>query len=248
MWRLPGPVLPGAPGSVFTVAFGPGTSDLAVATAPPGGPGAVQLWDTAAPGQPVPLGPLLVSSAGLDGTVGYGPGGRLAAGGGKGGIALWDVQDPRHPRALPPPSTSLDTAIQYVVFDRTGRLMAAAGSDGRIELWNTADFARARPLAVLPGDDVPQDEQAIYALAFAPGDRLLASAGADGTVALWDISHPSHPRRRLPSQLQPRRPHPGGLGRGRQGAPVGHHQPGLASPAEHAERAGRHRIRRGLQP
>jgi WD40 repeat protein/transcriptional regulator with XRE-family HTH domain/energy-coupling factor transporter ATP-binding protein EcfA2 len=195
MWRLPGPVLPGAPGSVFTVAFGPGTSDLAVATAPPGGPGAVQLWDTAAPGQPVPLGPLLVSSAGLDGTVGYGPGGRLAAGGGKGGIALWDVQDPRHPRALPPPSTSLDTAIQYVVFDRTGRLMAAAGSDGRIELWNTADFARARPLAVLPGDDVPQDEQAIYALAFAPGDRLLASAGADGTVALWDISHPSHPRR-----------------------------------------------------
>ena len=195
LWRLPGPVLPGAPGSVFTVAFGPGTSDLAVATAPPGAPGAVQLWDTTDPGQPVPLGPPLASSADLDGTVGYGLGGRLAAGGGKGGIALWDVQDPQHPRALPPPPTSLDTAIQYVVFDRTGRLMAAAGSDGRIELWDTADFARAVPLAVLPGDHVPPDEQAVYAVAFAPGDRLLASAGADGTVALWDISHPGQPRR-----------------------------------------------------
>jgi WD40 repeat protein/transcriptional regulator with XRE-family HTH domain/energy-coupling factor transporter ATP-binding protein EcfA2 len=195
MWRLPGPVLSGAPGSVFTVAFGPGTSDLVVATAPPGGPGAVQLWDTADPGQPVPLGPPLASSAGLDGTVGYGPGGRLAAGGGKGGVALWDVRDPRHPRALAPPPTSLDTAIQYVVFDRTGRLMAAAGSDGRIELWDTADFARAVPLAVLPGDDVPPDEQAVYAVAFAPSDSLLASAGADGTVALWDISHPGQPRR-----------------------------------------------------
>jgi WD40 repeat protein/transcriptional regulator with XRE-family HTH domain len=197
LWRLPGPVLPGAPGSVFTVAFafGPGASDLAVATAPPGAPGAVQLWDTTDPGQPVPLGPPLASSAGLDGTVGYGPGGRLAAGGGKGGIALWDVRAPQHPRALPPPPTSLDTAIQYVVFDRTGRLMAAAGSDGRIELWDTADFARAVPLAVLPGDNVPPDEQAVYAVAFAPGDRLLASAGADGTVALWDISHPGQPRR-----------------------------------------------------
>jgi WD40 repeat protein/transcriptional regulator with XRE-family HTH domain/energy-coupling factor transporter ATP-binding protein EcfA2 len=191
LWHLPGPVLPAAPGSVFTVAFGPGTSDLVVATAPPGGgPGALQLWDVAGATEPVPLGQPLTSPVILDGTAGYGPGGRLAAGGAHGGIQLWDAREPRHPVALPPPPSALTTSIQYVAFDASGQLMAASSDDGKIELWDTAGFTHARPLAVLPG----HDNEPVYSVAFGLGDRLLASASADGTIALWDISRPGQPR------------------------------------------------------
>jgi WD40 repeat protein len=192
IWTLPGPVLTGPPGSVFNLAFSPGGSELVSASALPSGQGALQLWSVTDPEQPAPLGAPLTSGT-PDGTVAYGPDGRLAAGNGKGGILLWDVRDARHPVPLPSPPTGLTSAVQYVAFDKSGQLMAAGSSTGQIELWDTADIGQARPLAVIQSETAAAAYRDVYAVAFSPDNRLLASASADGTVRLWDIADPSRP-------------------------------------------------------
>ncbi|MGD0066713.1 MAG: helix-turn-helix domain-containing protein [Streptosporangiaceae bacterium] len=192
IWTLPGPVLTGPPGSVFNVAFSPGGSDLVSASALPSGQGALQLWSVTDLEQPVPLGTPLTSGT-PDGTVAYGPGGRLAAGNGSGGIILWNVRDARHPVPLPSPPTALKSAIQYVAFNKSGHLMAAGSSAGQIGLWDTTDIGRAKPLAVIRSETADSAYRDVYAIAFSPDDRLLASASADGTVRLWDITDPGRP-------------------------------------------------------
>jgi WD40 repeat protein len=194
IWQLPGPILNGPEGSVFTVAFSPDGDHLAVADAGASGNGAVQLWDVTAPGQPVPLGAPLTAAGILDGTVAYGPGGRLAAGDGNGSVQLWNVRDAGPPVRLAAPLTALNSAIQYVAFDKSGRLMAAGSTAGSIELWDTADYARTEPLAVLAADAAGAGFHDVFAVVFSPDGKLLASASADGTVRLWDIADPSRPR------------------------------------------------------
>jgi WD40 repeat protein/energy-coupling factor transporter ATP-binding protein EcfA2 len=194
IWHLPGPILNGPEGSVFTVAFSPDGRHLAVAGAAASGNGAVQLWDVTAPGQPVAAGAPLTAAGILDGTVGYGPGGRLAAGDGNGSVQLWAVPAAGPPVRLTAPRTALNTAIQYVAFDKSGRLMAAGSTAGSIELWDTADFARTEPVAVLPADAAGAGFHDVFAVVFSPDGKLLASASADGTVRLWDIADPSRPR------------------------------------------------------
>jgi WD40 repeat protein len=188
MWTLPGPVVTGFEGSVFTIAFSPDGRYLITAS----GDRLLRRFDVTSPDRPRQLGPPL-TAPGLDGTVAYGPGGRIAAGTGNGAIRLWNAANPNHADALPLPGSALRTAIQYVTFDNSGRLMAAGSSDGEIGLWNVADIAHATPITTWsatsagPGID-------IFAVEFSPDDRLLASAGADGTVRLWDITDLSHPR------------------------------------------------------
>ncbi len=197
IWTLPGPVLGPAPGSVFAVAYGPGRGSdgtLAVGSASPDGRGQVQLWRTAVPGRPVALGPPLTAPDPVDGTVAYGPGGRLAAGSGDGTVQLWDVRDPAHPVPLPAPPSALRTAIQNVAFDSTGRLLAAGSTNGRLELWDTSSFTRTRPLAVLTDRSAEATTRDVFAVAFSPDGRLVAAASADGTVRLWDITQPARPK------------------------------------------------------
>ena len=203
IWTLPGPVLARSPGSIFSVEFNPDSTGrpdrstnevLAVGSAPPDGSGQVQMWNVADPGRPVALGAPLTAPDPVDGTVAYGPGGRLAAGSGDGRIQLWDVRDAIHPVRLPAPSSALRTAIQNVTFDSTGHLMAAGSTDGTIELWNTASFTQTVPLAVLPYGGTEPSAHDTFAIAFSPDGRLLAAANADGTVRLWDITGPARPR------------------------------------------------------
>lgn len=199
VWTLPGPVLAKAPGSVFAISFSPGGSAggngvLAVASAPPDGRGQVQLWNVADPDRAAGLGLPLTASDALDGTVAYGPGGRLAAGSADGGIQLWNASDTARPVRVPSPRSALRTAIQNVAFDSTGRLLAAGGTDGTVELWDTARLARVVPLAVLSDGNAGPAAQDALAVAFSPDDRLLAAANADGTVRLWGITDPARPK------------------------------------------------------
>ena len=199
IWTLPGPVLATSPGSVFAASFSPGGAGggsqvLAVGSAPPDGRGQVQLWNVADPSRPVALGQPLTATDALDGTVAYGPGGRLAAGSADGAIQLWNTSAAAPPARLPAPASALKTAIQNVAFDSTGRLLAAGSTDGTVEIWNTANPGHAVPLAVLADASGGSSDQDAFAVAFSPDGQLLAAANADGTVRLWDITNPARPK------------------------------------------------------
>ena len=199
IWTLPGPVLATSPGSVFAASFSPGgagggTGLLAVGSAPPDGRGQVQLWNVADPSRPAALGQPLTAAAALDGTVAYGPGGRLAAGSADGAVQLWSTSAAAPPVRLPAPASALKTAIQNVAFDSTGRLLAAGSTDGTVEIWNTANLGRAVPLAVLADASGGSSDQDAFAVAFSPDGHLLAAANADGTVRLWNITNPARPK------------------------------------------------------
>jgi WD40 repeat protein len=179
---------------VFTVAFSPDGQYIAAAT----GNGTVQLWDVSDPLHHVTLGNPLTAAGPpgdtLDGTVAWGPGGRLAAGTAGGGIGLWNTADARHPVAVQTPPSALTTAIQNLAFDSTGRMLAAASTAGTIELWDTATPTRPQPLAVIRDFVSPGPGQDVFAVSISCGDRVLAAADADGSVRLWNITDPSHPR------------------------------------------------------
>jgi WD40 repeat protein len=187
MWALPSPVLTGISGSVFTIAFSPGGRYLITAS----GDGLLRRWDVADPSRPRQLG-LPLTAPDLDGTVAYGPGGRIAAGTGTGAVRLWDTASPGRENLLLP-GPALGSAIQYVTFDQSGRLMAAGSSAGEIGLWNVTDPAHPVPAAIWSATSADLGTD-IFAVEFSPDGRLLASAGADGTVRLWDIADLGHPR------------------------------------------------------
>ena len=198
IWALPGPVIAMSAGSVFAASFSPGgggaeSGVVAIGSAPPDGRGQVQLWNVADPSRPVLLGQPLTAADALDGTVAYGPGGRLAAGGADGTVQLWNVRTAARPVRVPAPPTALKTAIQNVAFDSTGHLLAAGSTDGTVEIWNTASLGHAVPLAVLADASGGTRAQDAFAVAFSPDDRLLAAANANGTVRLWDITDPRAP-------------------------------------------------------
>jgi WD40 repeat protein/DNA-binding SARP family transcriptional activator/type II secretory pathway predicted ATPase ExeA len=69
--------------------------------------------------------------------------------------------------------------VTSVAFSPDGRLLAAGDGNGRIRIWNTANY---QPALLLVGH-----EDAVWSVNFSPDGRLLASGSEDGTVRLWEI-------------------------------------------------------------
>ena len=178
LWTVPGPVLPGARDSVFSVTFGRGGGELAIGSADD----SVQLWDLDDPARPVRLGRAAGGPATGASAVSR-DGRQLAIGGEDGTVRLWDLRDPRRPVLRPAPLTGLAATVESVAFSPDGRLLAASSDDHTVRLWDVSDPAAARPHGpVLRGGNY------LYSVVFAGRDDLVAAAGADGTVRLWDLA------------------------------------------------------------
>ena len=104
-------------------------------------------------------------------------GGRALTGHANGRVVLWDLE-----RAQKLASVQRNVAsIWSVAFTGDADKFAAASHDWKIALWDARQ--PSAPLHVLEGH-----ENAVQALAYAPGPMLIASGGADKTVRLWDAT------------------------------------------------------------
>ena len=197
--------LPGAKGSVYTVAYSPDGHTLAAGYVHQN---TVRLWDVSDPSHPAALGAPLPEDGGVDSilSLAFSPDGHtLAVGGhtnnrgdgGSGGfVDLWNLTSPSHPVLLGRPANTgvgdwdAMSSVLSLAFSPDGRTLAAVRSAGVVSLWN-----------VTHPDDVTSDGKPLDAcfpassLAFSPDSRTLATACTDdtGTVKLWNTTDPGNP-------------------------------------------------------
>ncbi|MFG2750209.1 WD40 repeat domain-containing protein [Streptomyces xanthophaeus] len=180
--------LAGFTGPVHTVAFRPGGATLAAG----GADGTVRLWDTSAPGLPVPYAEALTGAAGPVFGLAFTPdGSRLAAASQDRSTRVWAVPDPRGTPAAPEvlggaPAVPDGPAsyVNAVGYGPDGQWTATGSADNQVRLYRTGS---ATPAAVFPHPGP------VTALAFLPGGQGLVTGAADGTVRLWQL--PSRPLR-----------------------------------------------------
>jgi WD40 repeat protein/energy-coupling factor transporter ATP-binding protein EcfA2 len=195
IWDVEGPLRLAVAGSVVPPAsFGPVAG--AVASSPDGrlvavanAQAAVQLFDTADPSAPRPLGPPLHGNEPYVEELDFSPNGRvLAASDDSGQVRMWDVADPMHPRPLPTLTGTTGEVLGFA-FSADGRFVATASTDDEVRLYDVAARARPRLLATLGGFS-----SYAYDTAFTPDGRTLVACSADGTIRLWGIADPRHPQ------------------------------------------------------
>jgi serine/threonine protein kinase len=154
----------------------------------------------AAPGLPVPPGPL--DSAALRtrgagafrevGTFGEPPATKeavlspvadiLAVAGADGAIRLWDLRSRNRANVLRTDlhrRTGHDAAALCLGFSPDGTLLASAHVDGVVHLW---DMARAEEVPVRLRHD-----ESVATLAFSPDGATLATGSFDASLRLWDV-------------------------------------------------------------
>ena len=113
----------------------------------------IQLWDTADPSHPRPLGQIRGHQDRISSLV-FVPGTPFAVTADTdGAILVSDITDPDHPRPLPhPPADPSGTSVNALAVRPGGGLIAAARDDGTVELWdlnNPAAAQRIRSITTL---------------------------------------------------------------------------------------------------
>ena len=177
------------------VAFSPDNATLAVVGGESAN-GTLETWNIASPSAPR----MLARAGGLwfPQDVAFSPNGRtLVTGSGEESVSsdstavertraiLWDVSATQAPRQL--------TTIWVwdgeggIAFGAGGKTLALTWSN-KVSLWNIADPAHPRQLAVLLGDT-----SAIDAIAFSPDGRSLVTGGLQqNKIVLWNTADPAH--------------------------------------------------------
>jgi WD40 repeat protein/transcriptional regulator with XRE-family HTH domain len=188
IWRLPGPLIAGPGGNIFSVAFGAG--DVLAVT---GTDDTARLWNVADPRRPFPLGPVITGitrSVRTTGAATLSPDARtLAIGDIAGGVQLWDVSAPARPVALPTRLTGPTGNVEGVTFSPNGQILAVSDDDRTVSLWNVRD--PRHPVRL--GAPLTGPANYAYSPAFSPDGRTVAVGSADKAVHLWDLTDPSRP-------------------------------------------------------
>lgn len=176
------------PSGVGAVAFSRDGQLMATGSAA----GQVQLWRTADPLRPTPLGAPLDAGVGTIYSVEFASNSlTLAVAGGTNGAGkaeLMDVGNPSAPRQVAVLPGHNDV-VHAATFSRDGRMLATVGFDRRMLLWDVGNPGRPVQLAVLPSGHSDKITTAV----FSPDGRTLATGGFDKQVLLWDVSQPTQP-------------------------------------------------------
>jgi WD40 repeat protein len=191
VWAVPGPSIPAADRTVYTVAFGPDGDLLASAGVD------VRLAGLPDRDHPRQTGPPMVPSTATDrigGTVAISPDGRTLAADNRAdhSVLLWDIADPAAPVPLGPPLTGPTESVEDLEFSRDGRFLASASDDGMARLWDVTD-PRA-PVAVAELRPAGESDY-VFQVRFSPDSRTLVATTSVGTVAFWDLTDPRRPGR-----------------------------------------------------
>jgi WD40 repeat protein len=154
-------------GSVFSLAFQPGTHKLALGDAT----GSIRLFDVYEPQNFTKF----EGHQGLIRSIIFSPDGKLLASGSEDGtVRLWNSRDGSCLMCL-----SLHTkGVRSVAFSPDGKLLASGSEDGTVRLWNSRDGSCLMCLSL--------HTKGVRSVAFSPDGKLLASGSEDGTVRLWN--------------------------------------------------------------
>ncbi len=156
-------------GSVFSLAFSPDGSQLAVGTGMHG----VWLYDVA-------TGTVVRQFEGLTGTImsiSFSTDGRIAAGDNMGDIAVWGVV----PGGVPLAVIAHGYAVRALLFSADNNHLLVGGV-----IFNTVAIYPSTgggPVGSFAGNGAD-----IYSLALSPAGNVLVSGGADGTIRVWDYA------------------------------------------------------------
>ncbi|MEV6949560.1 helix-turn-helix domain-containing protein [Streptomyces sp. NPDC051172] len=199
VWRLPPLALLGCP-ALTPAGFSSDGRTMATVCSD----GLVQLWDTATPDAPRPVGGSLPGSAAV-----FAPRGRLlAVETPDGGLRLYDTTDPSHPRCLGRIPVAKGQDVGAMAFDSKGNTLItyeerAGGKDGsagavqddgiRARIWDIADPSRPRPAGT---GILRENELDVAPLTPSADGRMLATSDGGDGIHLWDMSNPTHPVRR----------------------------------------------------